>query len=111
MSRRFATIAAALLATSFSLTPAAAQRGDPENAARLDALKTVMKDKKMSRDAEAVQVLGELGADFERLDKSDRKKVVRAVTAVLTSGRLRPPDKSDAYLAATFILTAIGDLT
>lgn len=104
-----ATLAATLLIATLPLSPATAQKkADPETAARLATLKLAMKDKKMARDGEAVQALNELGGTFDRLGKTDAKKVVRAVTAAITRGRLRTPDRGDVYIAATAALAKMG---
>ena len=98
------TFIATLLVAGLASTAVHAQKGDPANAARLASLKDVMKDRKMEKDAQGVQLLGEIGASYDKLNKADRKKAVKAVGAVFSTGKLRSPEKAQIYTAAAAAL-------
>lgn len=99
-----------LVATSLAIglilatAPAQSTTGDPTNAARLESLEDVMRDREMQKDAEGVQLLGEIGASYAELNKADGKRTVKAVGVVFMVGRLREPDQADLYKAAAAAL-------
>jgi len=104
-----AKLAAAALVIAASQGQVHAQsKADPEVAARIAILKDAVKDRKMARDEEAVEAIKHLGASYPKLASADQKKVVRAVTSALTTGRLRPPTRADVYLAASAALGQMG---
>lgn len=82
---------------------------DPAVAAAIEALDEAWRDRRMSRDGDALQRLRELAARLdEPIHPKDRSAVLAAFQRVLLSGRLRGPTAAEPYVAAVEGLGKLG---
>ncbi len=108
MIRTPSALGAALLLAAATLAQPPAAAPDPELDKWLARLDDALADKRMQRDADAVLVLQQLAAAYERgLDAPSRRKVANAAASALTKGKLRTPD-APLYPAAATALSRMG---
>ena len=101
------TAAAALLPAQAGAAPPPA--GDLELAGQLQKLKEAVLDRKLARDAEALDLIGAVLKKWEAgLGDKDKAAVVKALGGVFTLGRLRSPDQAQLYLGAAVALGRLG---
>lgn len=89
--------------------PAPAKGQDKEVADKLAALKEVVADKKFARDDEGVKLIDELLIKSKAgLEAKDQAAMVKGLDAVLSDGKLRPPDNTKLYIGAVQALGYCG---
>lgn len=87
--------------------PAAAP--DKEVAAKLAALKEVVLDRKMARDAEGLDLITVLVQKWEAgLGDKDKAAVIKGLEGVFLQGKVRDPDKLQLYNATAVAMGRLG---
>lgn len=83
---------------------------DKEVAAKIDALKDVVLDRKMEHDDEGVKLIDELNIKMQgEVHPKDRAAIVKALEEVFFKGKLRQPDRTVLYTGAAAALGYCGD--
>ena len=84
------------------------KKGGPDPKEAIKQMKTLLDDKKMEKDDEAVKVLDQkLLTPFADFSDKDKSEVVKAIGGVFKI-RQRPPEKKQVYTAAAFALGKIA---
>jgi hypothetical protein len=90
-------------------TPAPAKGPDKEVAEKIALLKEVVADKKFARDAEGLQAIDVLLQKSQAgTEPKDQLAIVKALDQALTSGKLRPANKTELYVGAAAALGYCG---
>ena len=89
-------------------TPAPAKGPDKEIAAKIAVVREVLADRKFSRDAEGTKVIDELNTKYKDMDPKDQQATVKLLGDVLSTGKQRPPEQIELYIAAAAALGYCG---
>ncbi|MFO1078751.1 MAG: hypothetical protein U1E73_13600 [Planctomycetota bacterium] len=111
----FRSIPSSLFALSLCLSalpaqdPAPVKQPDKEVATKLEELKDCINDRKMERDAEAVQIIDFLWKKLdEGLCDKDQQAITKSLDAALSQGKVRQPEDARLYTAAVAALAYCG---
>lgn len=103
------TLLAALAGHGPSAQDTPKLRRDPELKEAVDTLAKALKDRKLSRDAEASALIERLGTSYgEDLHAKDTTMIEKAIAKVFVSGPVRPP-QATLYRAAADALGKMGE--
>lgn len=70
---------------------------DPDLPVKLKELKSLVKDRKMTRDFQAIGLIQKLTEAPDKLNPKDRKKLCKALGSVFKTGKVRPAGKDHLY--------------
>jgi hypothetical protein len=100
----------ALMAMASAQEPEPPKEQDKEIAAKIDALKDVVLDRKMEHDEEGVKLIDELNMKMQAgVHPKDRTAIVKALEDVFFKGKLRSPDRTSLYAGAAAALGYCGE--
>lgn len=107
---RIGTFPLFVLATLAHAQEPGPKEQDKEIAAKIDALKEVVLDRKTERDDEGVKLIDELNIKMHgEVHAKDRLAIVKALEDVFFKGKLRQPDRTVLYTGAAAALGYCGD--
>lgn len=90
-------------------TPPAAKGPDKEVAEKIAVLKEAVADRKLAREGEGLQAIDFLLTKSRAgLEAKDQQAVVKALDGVLSTGKVRPPEKVELYIGAAAALGYCG---
>lgn len=105
----FATVLA-LLAGALQAQKPPEPPVDPELPKRLSELKSMVKDRKMEQDFQAIGLIQAMTKDPAQQNPKDHKKIAKALGDVFTSGKVREDRKDVLYREAATGLGKYGEL-
>ncbi|MFK7742612.1 MAG: HEAT repeat domain-containing protein [Planctomycetota bacterium] len=104
----------ALLVPLLALGPLHAQKAkeppnDPQLSEHLKRLKSLVKDRKMTGDFTAISLMQKLDKELEKKNSKDKKKIVKALGGVFTTGKVREGARDVLYREAADLLAKLGE--